>query len=147
MLEVAKMRVYESSIPWNKGLKGCQVPWNKNLVGIAGHTHSHETKQKLRDMNIGKQKSLETREKMSKNMKGRIPWNKGKTLNTTTATAIKCTFVSPVGEHYDYHSLRQGCIFHNLPTSKMSDVKNGKIPHYKEWTLIINTGVVNEQTF
>lgn len=119
-------------IPWNKDKKGLQTPWNKGLTGLKGNPVSQETKEKLRQQNIGKKKSQETKEKMSKNMKGRIPWNKGKSL-PTSAASIPCVFVSPEGIEFMYSSYRQGCLAHNLPTSKISELKNGIINSYKGW--------------
>lgn len=43
-------------------------------TGCRGHHLSEETKEKLRQANLGKKASEETREKL----RGRTPWNKGK---------------------------------------------------------------------
>jgi hypothetical protein len=122
----------KGKIPWNKGLKGQQEAWNKGLKGIPGRVQSAETKEKLRQLNLGKTKSKETREKMSKNMKGRSPWNKGKIL-PSSAVSISCIFISPEGIIHQHPSYRQGCLTHNLPTSKISEMKNGLIENYKGW--------------
>lgn len=123
----------KGSIPWNKGKKGVQVAWNKGLTGIPGHPHSAETKQLLREANIGKRHSAESKEKMSKNMKGRIPWSKGKHLKPTRS--IPCYFISPEGIEYEYSSVKQGCIAHNLPTGPMCNVRTGKKSNYNGWTV------------
>lgn len=65
--------------PWNKGKKCPQLannePWIKNHTGVI--TRSDETKQKLRQANLGKVVSMETRVKQSTSMVGK---NKGKKL-------------------------------------------------------------------
>jgi hypothetical protein len=68
--------------PWNKGkpfsdesrkkmsdAKKGKEPWNKGKTNI----YSNETKEKIRQANLGKKQSEETRQKY----KTRIPWNKG----------------------------------------------------------------------
>lgn len=136
MKEVAKKRKYVSKDPWNKGLTGVQVPWNKGLTGMKGNQHSEKTKQTLREKNLGKKKSQETRAKMSRNMKGRVPWNKGKSTPNVNPRSIRCIFVSPDNIEYEYTSVRKGCLIHSLPTCKMSEVTTGKLSHYKGWTII-----------
>jgi hypothetical protein len=67
-----------AQIPWNKGKKGLQVAWNKGIP------QSKETKERMSKSlkglpawNKGKTWSKEVREKISKATKGRTPWNKG----------------------------------------------------------------------
>jgi hypothetical protein len=72
--------IKKSKEPWNKGKKGVQVAWNKDK------SPSEETKQKIKesrakqDMSYrkGVSPSQEQRAKISKTLKGNIPWNKGK---------------------------------------------------------------------
>lgn len=123
----------KGNIPWNKGKKGVQIPWNKGLTGIIGHQHTEETKQLLREKNLGKKYSIETKEKMSRSMKGRIPWSKGKNLLPTRN--IPCYFISPDGITYEYSSIKQGCIEHKLSMPAMSLVNTGKKPNYKGWII------------
>lgn len=42
-----------------------------------GKHHSEEAKQKLRESRLNKKVTEETKEKISKTLKGRVPWNKG----------------------------------------------------------------------
>jgi hypothetical protein len=60
----------------NSNCKNCinagRTPWNKGIH------HSNETKQKISEAN--KNPSAETRQKMSKSLKGKTPWNKGKKM-------------------------------------------------------------------
>lgn len=119
-------------IPWNKGTKGAQTAWNKGIKGIS-RPQSEETKEKLRKINLGKKKSIETRKQMSKNMKGRIPHNKGKQGKPTRSMPAR--FLSPTGTIYDFKSFKEGCKTLNLPTSKISQVNTGKLKDYKGWTV------------
>ena len=85
--------------PWNKGKTGIYsketiekmvAPLRKiNIKGMQGRPCSEETKRKIGAANkinntgekngmFGKKHTDESRKKMSENMKGRIPWNKGK---------------------------------------------------------------------
>lgn len=112
-----------------------EKPWNKGLKGMRGHKHTQESKEKIRKANLGKKKSTETRERMSKNMKGRTPWNKGLTGLQETHNKIKCLFISPTEEIYQFNSQAEGCKVLGLPTSKMSAVKTGKLKHYRGWKL------------
>lgn len=141
MQQVADNRQYVSRDPWNKGISGAQTPWNKGLTGIKGTPHSEETKQILRDKATGKTKSAETRARMSAGMKGRVPWNKGKSTPNVNPRSIKCIFTSPELVQYRYDSVREGCVAHGLPTNKMSLVINRKISHYRGWKVTKdNTG-------
>jgi len=61
--------------------KPTRTPWNKGLTGIPsgrkGIPISEETKEKLRQANIGKKLSPETKQKISKSLMGRNTWMKG----------------------------------------------------------------------
>jgi len=133
MKEVAKTRKKIKRIPWNKGLKGAQVAWNKGLSAGPKPPMSDETKQKLRVYNTGKKKSVETREKMSKNMKGRVPWNKGVTGIKKATNPV--TLIDPDGNELTYQSLREACVDNNLTYTYMSSVNSGKKAHHKNWRI------------
>lgn len=85
-------------IPWNKGktgyttsLKGVPKPYQtgdnnpsrrpevREKLSKNKRPHSEETKEKLRQANLGRKDSDETKEKKRQGSLGRIPWNKGKT--------------------------------------------------------------------
>ena len=69
-----------------------QVPWNKGLLGVTPgnkQPRSDETKEKLRQCNLGKTASQETREKMSKARKGKkrpdaVLWLTGRPVSDVT---------------------------------------------------------------
>lgn len=119
--------------PWNKGIKGAQVAWNKGLPAGPRPPMSEETKQKLRVYNTGRKKSVETREKMSRNMKGRIPWNRG--ITGIKKTTIPVTLIDPTGNELVYQSLKEACIDNNLTYTHMSSVNSGKKAHHKNWRI------------
>lgn len=140
MQQIANNRTYMSRDPWNKGVTGLQTAWNKGLSGIKGNPHTEETKQLLKAKAIGKVKTDETRARMSASMKGRIPWNKGRSTPNVNPRSIRCIFISPELIEYRYNSVREGCVIHKLPTNKMSLVINGKLLNYKGWTVIKDVG-------
>lgn len=119
--------------PWNKGKKGLQSAWNKNKKTGPKGPLSEETKIKLREANLGKKKSSETRQKMSKNMQGRQAWNKG--LQGIYKSGKKVLIVSPEGEKYLYERLKDGCQELGLTYTHMSSVNSGKKSNWKGWTV------------
>ena len=57
--------------------------------GVSGHKHSAETRQKLREMVIGKPKSEETRRKLSEAAKGKVFTNRKKPREFTPEERIE----------------------------------------------------------
>ena len=133
MKEVAKTRKKIQTIPWNKGLKGAQIAWNKGLSMGTRSPMSEETKQKLRICNTGKKKTIKTREKMSRNMKGRVPWNQG--VTGIKKTTVPVTLIDPDGNEFTYQSLKSACTDNNLTYTHMSSVNSGKKAHHKNWRI------------
>ena len=122
-----------------KQVKENIIPWNKGKTGIKGHKIPEHVKEHLRKLHIGKKRKSEDIDKMKAGwtrtkIAGYIPWNKGVSMKPTRS--IKCCFISPDGKEFYYNSQKEGCLAHNLPTSKMSEVVNNKLPHYKGWTVI-----------
>jgi len=92
--EKTKKKLSESHLgqkPWNKGIVGCgkgrivsmetRLKTSKTLMGQK-HPKWRIEKNRVGHLgqsswNKGKKFSLESRQKMSESMKGRIPWNKG----------------------------------------------------------------------
>ena len=100
--------------------------------GISG---MHKGKQRSQD-HIDAMKAGWNRRKQE----GYIPHNKGKKYGPS-AKSISCIFISPSNCEYRYASFRQGCLEHNLPTDKISEVKTGKRTDYKGWTVRV---LINE---
>lgn len=120
-------------IPWNKGKKGLTQAWNKNKkLGPKGPL-TEEAKNKLRQANLGKKKSDATRKKMSENMKGRQPWNKGQTGIYKSGKQV--ILVSPDGKEFVYDRLKDGCKELGLTYTHMSSVNSGKKSDWKGWTV------------
>ena len=119
--------------PRNKGVKGAQVAWNKGIPAGPRPPKSEETKEKLRVYNTGRKKSSKTREKMSRNMKGRIPWNKG--VSGIKKVTNPVTLIDPNGNELTYQSLKEACIANNLTYTYMSSVNSGKKEHHKNWRI------------
>lgn len=65
--------------------------WNKGITGLPsprkGAVLTSETKQKIREANIGKTLAEETKAKISKSMAGKNTWMKGKTGDKATRWA------------------------------------------------------------
>jgi hypothetical protein len=115
--------------------------WNKGLYGYTGHPQTAETKQYLQSLYKGVARSESDKQRMRDGWiklkeLGYSPWNKGKLFpNLINGKSIRCYFISPSGIEYEYNSMRQGCIKHNLPTSKMCEVNTGKLAKYKGWSV------------
>lgn len=136
-------RIYEQ-------IKTNVVPWNKGVIGIKGTPCKEKTKDYFRSLYKGKSRPASAIDAMKEGWKkakenGHRPWNHG--ISTGIATrSMPCTFISPDGIEYKYSSCKQGCIAHNLPTSKMSNVKTGKLSQYKGWKIKTesnNYGITN----
>jgi hypothetical protein len=74
-----------SSLPaWNKGIKGHYLhteEWKREQSErFKGHTVSEETKEKIRQSNLGRKLTAEQRAKISEKRKGCVAWNKGKKM-------------------------------------------------------------------
>lgn len=113
---------------------------------------SEETKEKIRQANLGKKASIETRKKlseshkgirlsdeakakMSQRLKGRkfSPEHLRKIAETRESKTVY-QVVSPTGVHHEVRNMKQFCIEHGLQPSNMSEVVNGKVKQHKGWT-------------
>ena len=65
---------------------------------------------------------------------GYQPWNKG-IVGLKGPCQPTTTLIDPDGILHHYESMKQGCKENNLIYTKMSNVKNGHLPHYKGWTI------------
>lgn len=53
----------------------------KKMIGMYNKKHTDETKHKIRNAHLGKDVSIETRQKLSIVLKGKIPYNKNKKMS------------------------------------------------------------------
>jgi hypothetical protein len=64
---------------------------------------------------------------------GYQPWNKG--IVGLKGPCQPIVLIDPNGIPHHYESMKQGCKENNLIYTKMSNVKNGHLPHHKGWTI------------
>jgi hypothetical protein len=104
---------------------------------LKGEKLPESTKQILRDLNLGKKLTQETKNKISSSMKGIIPWNLGipnsedqrqKISNTLSKTWI---ITYPNGKTSIVKNLTKFCKENNLFQSNMIKVSQGKQKHHK----------------
>lgn len=108
----------------------------KHRQARLGSKSSHETVEKIRQARLGTNRSPETCSKISSKRKGQSPWNKGKKTGQMVHNAKQVTIISPSGELFEYASMRQACIAHNLSTASMCNVRQGKQDNYKGWKVV-----------
>lgn len=108
--------------------------------GIPGEKHHEATKQLLREMNLGKKLSKETKKKQSIANKGKIPWNKGIPNYESQKQKISETLskqwiiIYPDGKEIRIKNLTKFCKKNNLFQSNMIKVSQGKQSHHKGFT-------------
>ena len=104
-----------------------EIPKNSihSYGGIPGEKHHESTKQILREINLGKKLSQETKNKQSEANKGKTPWNKGipnyesqkqKISNTLSKEWI---IIYPNGKEISIKNLTKFCKENNLFQSNM----------------------------
>ena len=107
---------------------------------IKGEKLHESTKQILREINLGKKHSDESKRKISESLKGIRPWNKGipnsphqkqKISNTLSKTWI-VTF--PNGKKEKIKNLKRFCQENNLYESAMYNIAKGKGVKHKGFT-------------
>lgn len=123
----------------SRGFSKGDVPWNKGIRGQS--TCSDDTKQKLRDINVGKNLTEEHKRKIgasnSISKKGCAAHNKGKQLSHSQRSSInKKTFVviDPNGKEIQITNMSLFCDENGLSKSIMSLLVNGKRANYKGYT-------------
>lgn len=89
-------------------------------------------------MNKGKARPQEHKDAMKAGwerikQQGYQPWNKG--ITGLKGPCQATVLVAPDGTKHRHESMKQGCKEHNLIYTKMSNVKNGHLAHYKGWTI------------
>lgn len=113
-----------------------QIPWNLNK------SMSEDTKQKLRDINLGRKMSKESVEKMSKSHKGKRPYIQNDETKRNIAiggTEYIYTLTSPSGVIYDgVFLLKEFCVKHNLNNTSIWAYFNYHkmdVVKYKNWKI------------
>ncbi len=93
---------------------------------------------KIAGSNLGKKMSEESKKKMSKSAKGRVPWNKGKkTPEEIVNKKVKSyKFKSPAGSIYEGKNVHKFSRKHSLSGEKMCMVLKGTRNHHKGWTKV-----------
>ena len=105
-----------------------------------GLTHTKETKTKIRNHNLGKKLSKETKLKQSLANKGKIPFNKG--IPNTEQQKLKISnklsklweIVYPDGTVQHIKNMDKFCKENNLFKSNMYKVSYGKQKHHRGFT-------------
>jgi hypothetical protein len=138
----------ETISPWNKGKKGLQESWNKGKKGV--QKMSVETKEKLRQINLGKKLSKEHKEKIGKSnsisRKGIEPWNKGKKLSDNYCDTCKKHYIVIHPDNSTEHvfGMKAFCQKYGLSRSAMSRISNNPEKNHKGYKVIhIKQGIPN----
>jgi len=88
-----------------------------------GKHHSKEAKQKIRMAHLGKKHTEETKLKLSKLMKGRIPWNTGKSLSEEHRKNISLNHADISGKNHPLYGKHHS----DESKMKMSKAHKGKL--------------------
>ena len=126
--------------PWNKGKKGLQTAWNKGKKGA--QKMSEESKEKLRQTNLGKKLSEEHKAKIGKansiSRKGIEPWNKGKKLPKEYVNNHKKTYIvtHPDGSIEIVFGMKEFCLNYGLSPSAMCRIINNPNRSHKGYKVI-----------
>jgi hypothetical protein len=108
--------------------------------GIKGEKMHESTKQLLREINLGKKASPETKLKQSLAKKGKTTWNKGIPNSETQKQKIKdklskeWLITYPDGQTIKIKNLTNFCNENNLFQSNMIKVSQGKQSHHRGFT-------------
>ena len=110
----------------------------KSKLGVP---KSDETKQKLRDANLGKVVPEEVRAKQRANtMKIRGPHSEERKQKLSDANAPKNLkqIYSPEGELFEFYSTNKFCKEHNLSRTRIMEVLAKRATGYKGWSLEVD---------
>lgn len=134
----------------------CPNGYNLKAGGRKYFLMSEETKEKIRQANIGKKVSEETRKKLSESHKGFKVSEEAKRklsdrfrgkpvhANTAHARAVKnkklYILESPEGEIVKICGMKQFCKDNNFSYTNMCSMTSGKLVSYKGWTLVEKLG-------
>ena len=134
---------WQDYIAWkslSKQMNSAEATKLAQILGNLGKITSDETKQKLRNINLGKKHSEETKLKQSLANKGKIPYNKG--VPNTTKQKDKISeklsklweVVYPNGKIIRIKNMDKFCKENGLFKSNMYKVAYGKQKHHKGFT-------------
>lgn len=116
-----------------------EIPKNSifSYGAIKGEKHHESTKQLLREINLGKKLSEETKRKISNSLKGVVPWNVGIPNNPKQKEKISNSLAKtwlityPDGTKETIKNLKKFCNEKGLFQSCMILVSQGKQKNHK----------------
>ena len=104
---------------------------------VVGEKMPEVTKQVLREINLGKKLSEETKQKISRTMKKIVPWNVGVPMDKKHREKLnnilskKWIIIYPNGKQISIKNLSKFCKENNLFSSNMIKVSQGKQSHHR----------------
>ncbi len=133
-----------------ESIKNSKLEIPKNAIhsygAIPGEKHHESTKELLRQINLGKKLSEETKKKQSDANKGKIPWNLGipnfesQKQKISNSLAKEWIVTYPNGKKLKIKNLTKFCKENNLFQSNMIKVSQGKQSHHKDFTCRLAEG-------
>ena len=125
-----------------------QLPEDAKLTygGVKGEKLHESTKELLRQINLGKKHTEQTKNKISKTMKGIIPWNIG-IANTSKqkekisdSLSKEWLITYPNGIQITIKNMAKFCKENGLFKSNMYKVAQGKQKHHRGFTCLPGQG-------
>jgi G:T-mismatch repair DNA endonuclease (very short patch repair protein) len=121
----------KKQIPWNKGKKN--VYSKETLQKMIGHPVSKETKQKLREANLGKHPSEETRQKIRENnargMLGKHHSEETRKKISESQRKKSAFFRLNKNEEFQKKRLSGMCLTPNKPEKKLNELLQNYFPN------------------
>ena len=95
--------------------------------------HTEESKEKLRQAQLGRKASPETRKKLSEQRKGRVPWNKGKkwVMGCNSREAVVRNSTPVICDGVFYETVRDAAKVYNVvPNTIYKRCNNPNFPNF-----------------